>query len=261
MNLPIEMFVIGIGISLMFVLLGFFRQIPYMLIIGGMLLLVFAVTTDIIILSHVLVTDSEDTITYHYEVDTVNDEIELDDDGIIVAEYVSNSSSILIGDTVNCIDLVISIDEGSPTGNAVIGVFDSTGNITLVWANPPISSFADLPLFYTYCFTDYTIQNGDRIGLGYDSGTMDDTLWVHTFDPSPFNGYTTRAQSYTISGGWGDVSVNEDLTMRLYFVEEGEPTEHIEQVTYQFSEFPKVLFALFGVLIMLMSLMIWRDGA
>lgn len=253
MDIPIQIFILGIGISLTLALLGFLRnpQIPAMLCFGGMFLLLFAVATDNIILSHGVITNTEgEIVIYHYDIDTSNQDISLSDEDFIIAEYASNSSSLLVGDIVNCVDLSLSrLVNSNLTGNSIIGVFDSLGASTNTWATVPVTDFDDdpsNPLFYTYCFADYTIQTGDRIGIRYDLATKDDNLLVLVLDPSPFDDDITRVQTFTTV--WVEEGAESDLTMRLYFVDDGETTEHI---LYQFTELPKVLFALFGAIMML----------
>lgn len=153
--------------------------------------------------------------TYHYDVSTENTDLDIDDDNFAVVEYV-NASSILIGDTINCVDLMIS-KIGTITGNSEIGVFDSNGDIVTTWAIVDVSTFTDTATFYTYCFTDYTIQNQDRIGIRYDFASADDNLLKQALSTSDFDGENTIAQRLNFALTWDDFP-DTDLTMRLYFV-------------------------------------------
>lgn len=163
---------------------------------------------------------TEQTV-YHYNIDTQTVDKDIDDGTFIIAEYVSNSSSVLVGDSVNCIDLAVSRTINSNlTGNSIIGVFDSSGIVTTTFATVDVTTFQDTeePVFYTYCFSDYTIQTGDRIGMRYDLATEDDTIKMFFLDGS-FDSDVTRAQSFGII--WEEEGQAEDLTMRLYDIGSG----------------------------------------
>lgn len=187
---------------------------------------------------------------YHYDIDTQNGDNEIDNDDFAVAEYVSNSSSVLVGDNVNCIDLAIARTVNSNlTGNAIIGVFDSLGVATDIWATVDVGDFdddPDNPLFYTYCFADYIIQSGDRIGIRYDLAGEDDNLIVFNLDPAFFDSEFTRVNTFdTIN--WVEEGAEQDLTMRLY--DAGVTDSNAEMINQLFIAFILLLIVL--VLIML----------
>lgn len=206
---------------------------------------------SISIISNNPISSGSETV-FHYDVSVENTDLDLDDDNTIVAEYV-NASSILIGDTINCIDLMIS-KIGTVAGNSEIGVFDSNGDIVELWAIVDVSIFTDTPTFYTYCFSDYTIQNQDRIGIRYEFATSDDNVLILSSSDDPFDGGNTIAQRFNFALVWDDF-VDTDLTMRLYFT--GDTNESIEPINNLMLIF--VLLAVVAIVLMLVRFFYNRD--
>lgn len=126
-------------------------------------------------------------------------------DKTIVGEHVTGTSQ-LVGDKIDQITLRLK-KVGAPTGNAIIGIFDSAGNLKKQFGTKAVNtlttSFAD----YTSSLAGgelYTIVSGDSIGIKYTGGDPTANYISITRDTKsadPFDGTSTHYQQFK-SGVW-----------------------------------------------------------
>lgn len=134
----------------------------------------------------------------------------------IRGEFVSPTSQ-LIGDRIDQITLQLA-KVGTPTGNAVAGIFDSTGILKRQFGTP--QNVATIgTTFSNYVFAlesaeHYTLQPGDRIGIKYTGGnaTKYVNVMVDANSADPFDGANSYRQWFTTS--WQSYT-NEDMFMNL----------------------------------------------
>lgn len=260
MEIPIEIFITGMGVSISLAIFGFIRnpQIPAMLVFGGMFILSFAVMTDTIILDSFSFLSS-DSILYAYNVESATGNVNLNNGGTTArTEFVSTSASQLTGDTINCIDSYFG-KTLSPTGNVNFGIFDTAGTLVTSFGVTDLSTISSAQDWHTECLTGentYTIQSGDRIGIQYLGGNATTFISQRSDGNNPFDGTVTFLSSWT-AGAWVSSTTN-DVTMRYYLTESGVTIN--TNTTYEFTELPKVLFALIGVIMMLCgAIMVGRN--
>lgn len=266
MDIPIEIFMLGIGVSIALALFGFIRnpQIPAMLVFGGMFFLIFAIATDNIIIGSFSEGSTNDIVSYS-QIDTSGLSDISAGASDIRGERSSTGSSQLVGDTIDCIDIMIR-KVGAPTGSAIIGVYDRD----LAINDPLIQSFgtvdistisASVSQWYTFCLplgNTYTIGINDVIGARYDGGNVTNALRVNTATVDRFDGVTTSLSTKAdATNVWTDQTAS-DLTAIFYLRGEDSVTTTI--IDYEFTEMPKVLFALFGVIMMLCGALMMGKG-
>jgi hypothetical protein len=133
------------------------------------------------------------------------------------AEYVTPSSQ-LVGDNIDSITLRLK-KNGSPTGTAEIGVFNTDRTVKQLFATKDVSTLTTSYAEYTFSLPSgqtYQIQSGDRIGIKYTGG--DSTVNISTtIDDSavdPFDGANSYHTYYTTS--W-----NSATSLDLYMILKG----------------------------------------
>jgi len=136
----------------------------------------------------------------------------------IHAEFVS-PSSVLVGKQIDTIVVKLKKD-GSPTGNAEIGVFNSDLSVKKLFATKDVSTLTSSHVNYEFTLSGaspYTIVAGDRIGVKYSSANGSDKISVmrDTDSADPFDGTNSYHTYYSTS--WSNFLSN-DLTMTLKLV-------------------------------------------
>lgn len=281
MDIPIELFLGFIGTSIALAIFGFVRnpQIPATLVFGGLFILTIAISTDNVILGFSQVTNStvisevpiSNTTVYHYTVETSNTNLPTyNNTGGMKARAEALSSgggSILVGDTIQCIDLYLA-NVGTLASNPTaitVGVYSSTNSLSpiqLYGVKDP-STLTPTLTFYSFCVpegSERILQSGDRIGFNYNAGNSTNYVLTRSNDVSgggTFDGTNTlRVSSAFGSSVWGSASNDGDMTMRMYDYEiDYAVIEEFENIStqndFEFTELPKTLFALIGTIFML----------
>lgn len=261
MELPIELFLGGMGISIALAIFGFLRQpqIPAMLCFGGMFMLVFAVATDTLIMG--FFTDAEGTAdVFHYNVQSSTGQVLINAvSSQTQAEYASSSSSLLVGDSIDCMTVWLGKAGTPPAGDISFAVFDDSNNIVTLFGTQTPASMASTALTpYTHCLPvgqTHTIQNQQRIGVNYNLGDAANTITMRVDANNPFDGVITYRTQYIAA--WS-ASTGQDIMMQLYQRGADITTDNI---VYEFTELPKTLFALMGSIFMLCgALMVLRNN-
>lgn len=242
MNIPIELFLGFIGVSIAIALFGFVRnpQIPACLVMGGMFILTMGIATDNIIFNvgenlldftnSTLVSDF--TIVNNYTPITENATSAGTDTSMNVTsgatartiraggaiargEGAITEASILVDSNLNTIRLSLS-KTGSPTGIATIGVLDANANFFYTCNTLDVSTLTTSQANYIFsCPDEYIIGNGDRIGIKYTGGDASNLVNFFTNTANPFDGSASQAVNYVAS--WA-VESSADHNMAIYYV-------------------------------------------
>jgi hypothetical protein len=135
------------------------------------------------------------------------------------AEYVTNSSQ-LVGDKIDSITLKMK-KVGTINGTAEIGVLNEDLSVKKLFGTLDVTTLTPTYTDYEFKLTDgeelYQIEEGDRIGIKYEGGGLDETSWVSVMldlDPEdPFDGANSYLQ-YHYQGSWRQ-SPDRDMYMEL----------------------------------------------
>jgi len=134
-------------------------------------------------------------------------------------EYVG-PQSVLIGKDINTIILWLS-KAGNPEGLVEIGVFNDDLSVKKLFGTVEASDItedADNPGQYRFSLPvsdqSYTIEEGDRIGIKFTGGDLDNFIAIQVDDDAsgPFDGSNTYKSVYETD--WVDIQ-NADLSMSL----------------------------------------------
>lgn len=134
-----------------------------------------------------------------------------------VAAFAQNANSLLVGQSVNQFSLWLG-KNGSPTGTAIIAVFDSSGNTLYQFGTIDVSTLTTTPTKTTFTNTSawYTIQSGDRLGAFYNGGSVGNELEVDYITTDRYDGTTNTIRS-SATGTQGSASWSSQTTNDLRF--------------------------------------------
>jgi hypothetical protein len=286
-DIPVELFFGFIGMSVVLLVIGLIREpkIPATVVFAGMFMLTITMVTDNITfgsrIDNIVATESTFNITgsvteipdYKYNVITGTQALVIRVDGSNVhsrVEYIT-PTSVLIDEEIECISVPLR-RTGSPTGVVQSGILDSNGAMVKTFdgiVNPAtvLTTFT----YYSFCLPDgqsYIIQSGDRIGVLWVSGTSDGTNFLETIRDTSnvFDGTNTVSSAYTTL--WTDTTT-ADMNMQLYSREEIPDNIQVSGIggiysyepdSFQFTELPKVIFAFFSVVLMLLGALLTKMG-
>jgi hypothetical protein len=131
----------------------------------------------------------------------------------INAEY-ANPTSSLVGKNIDTIILELK-KVGSPTGTAIIGVFNTDLSVKVPFASVNVSTLGTSYSAHTFSLPSgqtYTIQSGDRIGIKYTGGDGSNFVAVTADRKNGFDGTNSYYAFYGTT--WGSLT-GYDLTMTL----------------------------------------------
>lgn len=267
-NIPIELFATFLGLSVALGIFGFIRQpqIPALMVFGGLFIITISVATDNIQFGYSETEKTIDTqaLTEHYNVNASSAQTAIGGTTLIIGEFVSNSSSELYLNTIDCITVMLNEALGqTATGFSTVGVFynDTTtlrkefGTIdnTLLLNNIRQS--------FTFCLPEgetYQIQELDNVGVFFNDASSGVSEVNVVSDGNLFDGTITYRRGITDTG-FAD-AVNNDLSAIMYLRGFELETNTIEPNLFAFTELHKTLFVLIGVIFMLSgALMVIRN--
>jgi hypothetical protein len=129
----------------------------------------------------------------------------------IIGERVTSTSQ-LKGDKIDQITIKLR-KFGTPTGNAIVGIFSSTGVLKKQFAAKDVATLTTGFKDYTFKLSGgalYTIVSGDRIGIKYASGSSINSISVmrDTNPADPFDGTKTDVQQFK-AGVWSGINTND----------------------------------------------------
>jgi hypothetical protein len=250
MDIPIELFLGGIGLGIALAIFGFIRnpQVPAMLVFGGMFVMFFAVATDNIIMNSFINGGEQDV--YIYDVTSSTGQVTLNAiQSQTQAELPSSSSSQLFGKTFDCMRVWLGRAGTPPESTITFGVFDTSNNVIRLFGTQTVVSMTSSALTpYVHCLpegTSHTLGVSHYVGVNYNAGDATNTLTMRVDGNNPFDSTVTYRSQYLAS--WSS-STGQDVTMQLWL--RGAETDTI-LYEYEFTELPKVIFALIGVTMML----------
>lgn len=255
MDIPIELFLGFIGVSIALAIFGFLRNppIPATIVMGGMFILVIAVATTNIefdTISLDVITDYDFNIIY--EIPFGSTQYRLNGTNTIIAERFIISDSPRLAETFNIVNINLS-RVGTLIGNYTIGVFNGQGNTIDEFCTYQASILLTGAVDTSCHFPEgYQLSVNDRVGIKYTGGNATNYIIVRA-DTTNIDPY---AQIEKFSNGWTNVNTNDDMRMKLLM---NKPINTYTDI-FEFTELPKTLFALIGVMIMLVGgLMVMRD--
>lgn len=201
--------------------------------------------------------DTEDSIISHYDVSTRSFERSIvNNTALIIAEDVDASNGALIGDTINCMEIMIR-KTGSPNIShpVLFGVYDSSGILKKQFGSMNVTNITTSSTFYKHCISDtYTITINDRIGVKHRGSSAGNQIIVNLDALNPFDGtITTHDEFNEATITWTSFTAN-DLTMKLYLEQEVPINSYPlnDNDTWAF-------FMLFGLFFVMMGALIqWR---
>lgn len=262
MDIPIELFALFIGSSIALAIIGLIRnpQIPVMITFSGILIVFTAIMTDTINMDFVVTDNSQ--LEYFYNVDSRSFERSIvNNTALIIAESVDGTSGQLIDDVINCVDVQIR-KTGSPNlaYPVQIGVWDTNGALKHLFGSLNVTSISTSADWYKSCTYEnsYTIVANDRIGIKHIGSSAGNQIVVELDANNPFDSTVTIHQEYNAgTNTWTSFTAN-DLTARFYYEVLDSPIT--STADYEFTELPKTIFALFGVVMMLTgTIMVFKD--
>lgn len=266
MEIPIELFILGIIVPIALALFGFLRnpQIPAMLFFAGMFILFISVSTDSIIMTY-LHNGTGDIVSY--EVNSLFSGSRVSNGGSpqpqIKGEWLASSASQLTGDTINC--MLFNVQKiGSPPVSVILtaGIFDGTtgadrkifGNMNVTLIPPTAISPIEfcLPNGDTYIF-----QSNDIAGLRYLGGDVSNHIAQYRDTTNPFDGNNSLLRQCDIDlGSCVNTYTNSDVSGIFYL---SGIANGVISPTFEFTETPKMIFALLGSIFMLSgALMVFK---
>ncbi len=148
----------------------------------------------------------------HMSDTTVSSGTKLSNGGNTISGERVTSTSQIKGDKIDQITIRLK-KSGAPTGNAIIGVFSSTGALKKQFAAKDVSTLTTTFKDYTFSLTGgqlYTIASGDRIGIKYTGGSSINGISVmrDTNVADPFDGTKTDLQQFK-AGVWSGINTND----------------------------------------------------
>lgn len=172
--------------------------IPALAVVAGILWVALFVNIDIIELEAFANSGSQ---LNSYEVTSRNGQDDVRTGyGEIQTEFVSSSSSMLLGDNINCATWHIK-KSGTPDSNTLVryGVWDNSATPQLKYTfgtlNVTNISTTVSPIKLCNVSTVYVIQNNDRIGVSWNDGNATNRITVDVDTTNPFDStitYNTR---------------------------------------------------------------------
>lgn len=289
-DIPVELFLGFIGISFILIVIGIVRRpmIPALIVFAGMFILAISMVTDNIVfgsrIDNIVATESTFNITtstvsvpdYSYSVLSQTTTQNLDAGGanrFVTAIFVSPTSQ-LIGENIECVSFIMS-DVGTASASSIrVGIFDANANLVLQIGSSKLASTLTAAFSWeNFCFADdpdtepqsYTIQANDRIGIQYPFDTTGNGIAVRLDNMNPFDSTNTYRQGATTTT-WVS-STGDDLTAQLFRIDEIPNDVQVSGIggvysyepdTFEFTEMPKVMFAFFSVVLMLVGALITK---
>lgn len=217
MNLDFNVLVFLTGFVFSLPIIGYlFRfsiPISIFFLLAGTFMIAIFLATDGIILDSFAFLDGDSTITYYDVMSRSFEQSIFTNTQDIQAEELSTSSSLLFGDTINCLELNLR-KTGSPPLSTLIryGVYDSTGAEKYLIGTMNVTILTTSSTPYKLCnFTDnYTLITGDRIGARYSAGNSTNAIVMQFDANNPFDSTITRQSRFSVlTGLWTSFTAND----------------------------------------------------
>lgn len=263
MNIDISILYLFVAVSFGLVGIGYLLRfsIPLSLLIfvaGGLMTALF-IMTDNVVVGHSVDPIGSPT-SYSYNVESFTGASDICGGagcGNVRGEYVFSSSSMLWGDTIDCIDIPLR-KLGAPTGTATIGVYDHAQATD----NPILKSFGTIDvstldvniwMYKTFCLNNevYVMGDQDVIGVRYDGGDTSNAVRVAVTTGDVFDSsQTEHSRQDATTNIWTNFATT-DTTMRTYLRSDLALTT--TEIVSPFTEELKVFMVLMGVIMLLVG--------
>lgn len=150
---------------------------------------------------------------------------------VMTGEYVDTGST-LIDETISKVEFY-GRKYGNPTGNALLGVWNSSGTLVHTYGTVDVSTLTTSNAWISAeSTTGYELSAGDTVGIFHSTGTNSDHISLQHDDSNPLfdgsNSVWTRMASDNSFAFW----TNVDMTFKFY--KELTSTQH--KVTVYFFE-------------------------
>lgn len=267
-DIPIELFIFGISLSLIFVVLGLMKNSKgyrshWMINASGLFIAIFALSTNMIIMGYA---ETEKTITTYdaelpYNITSHSSSatvINATGGSEIRAERITDDS-ILVNQIIDCIIIDLSIT-GNPASTVFAGVFNEDGDLIEQFGNISTSSLTTSFITHVFCNDfSYKISSGDLIGVSSTGGSAGNLVNIRVDTNNPFDGTNTQLDSF-VNDAWIDATPSTDIKMILsYNVDKITETNIIEPIDYEFTELVRTVFVLIGGFVCISSVFLMRS--
>lgn len=254
-DVPIELF-LGFGFMMSaFAIAGIAKRIPILIFVGGVFMLTMFILPDVLIMGFASTDSTPELevydVTSHTGAMTVNSLTRT-----IVAEYPSVSSSPLWHSTFDCISIPMAKQGtlNTPT-NVIIGTFDANGNLVKEFGQLNDNALTTAYVYFTFCLPEpYTLTDNERIGVQYAVLDAVNQALVRVDGNNPFDGTNTILQTFA-TPSWSSTTT-QDLTMTLTL--QGADGS-IVNAEYEYTEMVKVVFGLFGAILLPIGFLLYRE--
>jgi hypothetical protein len=194
----------------------------FVFIAGGLMMGLFIMTDEIKTGS--FITETGASALYHYNIEQTSGGFSISGltNPIIRGEYVFSTSSMLYGDIIDCIDVLVR-KQATPTLDFQVGVFDHAQTDS----DPLILSFGTmdselLNTFFewkTFCLPvgqTYTIGDQDVFGIKYTEASATNVVQIGGVSADVFDGSNTEHTSQSSATFvWSNFGTT-DTNLRLY---------------------------------------------
>jgi len=262
-DIPVELFLGFIGMGIAMAVFGFLRQpqIPAMLTFGGMFIMTISVVTTNVIMGYDI-TEADNTITPsqvdYMDVNIGTSVTKLSAGGvnnIFAGEEIVNTNSMLYSKRIDQVCMSLS-KTGAPTGTVNIAVYDSVitptqANYLYLLGTKDSTTLTTTQTSYCFIGIDtYVTTTNQAIGAFFNGGSAGNE--VNVFSNATGNVYDgTNSIRTRYVASWSDFSTTDTrMSVSLTAINE-DIVNTVEPNLYEFTQLPKVLFALLGVILML----------
>lgn len=273
MNIPIELFIGFISISVFLAVLGFLarsNKLGTFTVIAGLMIFPMISVTDNIIMSYAepfadsTYNEVINELIYRMNVTTSNSSVSLQNTNFGASERPVNIASLLYNMPISCVSIDLS-KTGAPSGTVTFAIMGGTGNIIKSFGTLDISTeVSSTQRTYTKCLANHDywlISLHEKVGVFYNSGTAGNGLNVYTVT-NGFDGTNTVRATLSSGGTWTD-STTTDVRMILTYdnsriLNTSDLIDNPENL-YPFTDWVKVLFGLYASILMLCGVLIMRS--
>lgn len=265
MNIPIELFIVGIAIAVFLAVLGFMARnskAGMFTVIAGMVIFSMTAMTQ----NHIM--GYEPTAVKFVNLQELYHVHDWDSDRALFAGFATIRAihtiddSALISedffDRLDCIQFPLR-KVGSPTGTADIAVFDTNGVLKPIqFGSLDVSTLTTSYAWREFCLSasmHHFIKDGDYIGIRFAGGDVSNHIVIPVDTTNPVNPDTFMSRF--LGGTWTD-EPTLDMVAVMYnraLIEEHE----IEPILEPFTTESKVMFGMISAIFMILGAIIMRS--
>lgn len=257
-DLPIEIFYVLLSLFAAIIAIGLITRQPVFLMFAGVFLLLIFIPVTNLTYGHEFVVG--DSAVSHYDVSSSTGQVLINS---VTAhsrgERLSNTSSMLEGDTITCITVWLG-RSGSPDSNTLIqvGVMDTSANFIQVFGSMNVTQLitaSNQP--YEFCLPvgdSYTFISTETVGIKWNDGDGTNTLTTRIDANNPFDGSNTE-HVHATAGSW---IVNSGQDIMMVMSNAGSEGEWVDD-TVPIDAVVKVMIVFFAALIIVFAFWVWND--